>query len=97
MVTVFVVEAPHGLEVKGVIVDGVVVEDEGDATVPQVMGSLLQSAWKMDVLMLSAVVAMVSGSSVGVSGCVGGGGWWRILCWVILCREWTKHVGAVGC
>jgi hypothetical protein len=34
----------------------------------------------MDALMSRAVVGMVSGSSVGVSGYVGGGGWWMILC-----------------
>jgi hypothetical protein len=33
---VFEVVAPHGLEVGGVMVGGV--EDEGDTTVPQVMG-----------------------------------------------------------
>jgi hypothetical protein len=33
---------------------------------------------------------------VGVSSCVGGEGWWMILCRVSLCRAWKKRVGAVG-
>jgi hypothetical protein len=39
MVTVFEVAVPRGLEVGGVMVGGV--EDEGDTTVPQVMGSAI--------------------------------------------------------
>ncbi len=46
--------------------------------------------------MSKVVVGMVGGSSVGVSSCVGGGGWLMILCWVSSCREWKKCVGAVG-
>jgi hypothetical protein len=39
MVTVLEVVAPRGLKVRGVIVGGV--EDEGDTTVPQVIGPAL--------------------------------------------------------
>ncbi len=46
--------------------------------------------------MSRAVVGMVGGSSVGVSSCVGGGGWWMILCWVGWCRDGKKRVRAVG-
>jgi hypothetical protein len=71
------------------------VEDEGDATVPLVMGLTLLVSVEDRCADVKSRGGMVLGSSGVVSGCVGGGGWWRILCWVSSCTEWKKPVGAV--
>jgi hypothetical protein len=60
-VTVFEVAAPCGSEAGGVMVGGV--EDEGDTTVPQVMGSAI-------------VVSVEDGCADVKSG--GGYGWWEV-------------------
>jgi hypothetical protein len=61
MVMVFEVAAPRGSEVGGVMVSGV--EDEGDTTVPQVMG-------------LAIAVSIEDGCADVKSS--GGYGWWEL-------------------
>jgi hypothetical protein len=45
--------------------------------------------------MLRGVVGMSGDWSVVGGDYVGGGGWWRVLCWVSSLRERKKHVSAV--
>jgi hypothetical protein len=75
---VFEVAAPRGSEVRGVMVGGV--EDEGDTTFPQVMGPALTVSIEDGCANVNSSDGYGQWEFYGVRSCVGGGGWWMILC-----------------